>query len=366
MRFLMLNWRDPRNPLAGGAERVTWGYLTALQERGHEVFCFTFQFPGAAPAETVSGIQVIRGGGTGAAIIQAIRWCRQQPRFDLVIDQHHGIPWFAPWWCRTRCVAYVHEVLGPIWTSFYPRPIAAMGQIQERWTHWFYRAIPFFTGSNATKIRLQNHGVRNVTVIPYGVHTVALPVLSPKPLQPPLQLVAVSRLAPNKRIDHAILTLKCLLRKGIEANLTIIGSGELESQLRQLVEKEQLTKNVTFTGKLSEHEKDELLKAAHFLLHTSLREGWGLNVIEANAMGTPAAVYPVEGLVESTLRDETGWVASDETPESLAEGLLLLSQDPARYERYRQAAWNRARQFHWSQILPQATAWFENQATAGR
>src|SRR5205814_4761488 len=27
MRFLMLNWRDPRNPLSGGAERVTLGYL---------------------------------------------------------------------------------------------------------------------------------------------------------------------------------------------------------------------------------------------------------------------------------------------------------------------------------------------------
>ena len=34
MRFLMLNWRDPRNPLSGGAERVTQGYLTALESRG--------------------------------------------------------------------------------------------------------------------------------------------------------------------------------------------------------------------------------------------------------------------------------------------------------------------------------------------
>ena len=33
MRFLMLNWRDPRNPKAGGAERVTQAYLEALIER---------------------------------------------------------------------------------------------------------------------------------------------------------------------------------------------------------------------------------------------------------------------------------------------------------------------------------------------
>ncbi len=48
MRFLMLNWRDPKNPLAGGAERVTAGYLSALKQRGHEVFWFANHFPGAA------------------------------------------------------------------------------------------------------------------------------------------------------------------------------------------------------------------------------------------------------------------------------------------------------------------------------
>ena len=42
MRFLMLNWRDPKNPLAGGAERVTLAYLAALVGRGHEVFCVLF------------------------------------------------------------------------------------------------------------------------------------------------------------------------------------------------------------------------------------------------------------------------------------------------------------------------------------
>jgi len=31
MRFLMLNWRDPSNPKAGGAERVTEAYLAALR-----------------------------------------------------------------------------------------------------------------------------------------------------------------------------------------------------------------------------------------------------------------------------------------------------------------------------------------------
>ena len=102
MRFLMLNWRDPHNPQAGGAERVTLGYLSALARRGHEVYWFAYSFPGARATDEVEGVHIIRGGGIGSAIVQARRWSRKQERFDLVIDQHHGIPWFAPWWCRTN------------------------------------------------------------------------------------------------------------------------------------------------------------------------------------------------------------------------------------------------------------------------
>ena len=55
MRFLMLNWRDPRNPLAGGAERVTLGYLAELARRGHEVYWFAYSFAGAAPQDKIEG-----------------------------------------------------------------------------------------------------------------------------------------------------------------------------------------------------------------------------------------------------------------------------------------------------------------------
>jgi len=366
MRFLMLNWRDPENPLAGGAERVTLAYLAALAGRGHEVFWFANDFPGAAREETIDGIKIVRGGGKGTSILAAKKWHRGQKKFDLVIDQHHGIAWFAPWWCKTNCVSYIHEVLGPIWNSFYPWPLSAIGKWQERRTHWLYRRIPFWTASADTRDILKAHGVRSIKIIPYGVHTVALADLPDKPLNPPLRLVAVSRLAPNKRIDHAIRAVKCLADKNIQAGLTIVGTGEVEKQLHQLAADLKIADCVSFAGLLSEEQKDEQLRQAHFLLHTSIREGWGLNVIEANAMGTPAAVYPVAGLVESTLHDETGIVAREETPESLAESLVTILKTPGKYDRLRANAWNRSKTFHWNQILPTACDWLEEQAAKSR
>jgi glycosyltransferase involved in cell wall biosynthesis len=362
MRFLMLNWRDPRNPMAGGAERVSLGYMRALVERGHEVWWFTFAFPEGAAEDTVAGIHIVRRGGKGTAIMEARRWCREQPRFDLVVDQHHGIPWFAPWWCGTNCVAYIHEVLGPIWDAFYPWPWNLIGKQQERWTHWLYRDVPFWTACESTRDQLEREGVRHVKIIRYGVDTVALPKLPEKELTVPLRLVVVSRLAPNKRIDHAIELIAELRRRQIIADLTIVGGGEVEEKLRAQVARSGLEDLIRFAGPLSEAKKDELLKHSHFLLHTSQREGWGLNVIEANAMGTPALVYPVAGLIESTLDNETGLVSSAETPSALADRVQEILAQPEKYEVLRTNVLERARSFHWSKILPPACDWLEEMA----
>ncbi len=366
MRFLMLNWRDPKNPLSGGAERVTQADLSALHPRGHEVIWYANEFEGCKHEEIVDGLQIVRGGGRGESIVQARRWYRQQKPFDLVIDQHHGIPWFAPWWSGTNCIAYIHEVLGPIWGAFYSWPLSTIGRIQERWTHRLYRKVPFWVPSDSTKQALHQNGVREVKVIPNGTDTTPLPELEPKPLGKPVRLVVVSRLAPNKRVDHALAATRILRERGVPAELTIVGGGEIENELRRTAAHPALAGHVNFAGRLSEREKNEQLRAAHLLVHTSLREGWGLNVIEANAMGAPAVVYPVGGLVDSTVHGTTGIVTSTESPAAVAEAVQALLGDLPLYERLRRTAWERSRTFQWNHVLPLACDWLEQQARKPR
>lgn len=366
MRFLMLNWRDPRNPLAGGAERVTQAFLRGLVARGHAVDWFSFAYPGCLPEEVIDEIRIIRRGGVGSAVLAAWRWHRRQPRYDLVIDQHHGIPWFAPWWCGTRSVAYIHEVLGPIWHSFYRWPKAHFGQWQERWTHWLYRRVPFWVPSESTRRALWRHGVRAVHVFPNGVDVEPLAELPEKALGRPLRLVTVSRLAPNKRVDHAIRALEILRRRGVGASLQVVGDGIVAEPLRALAAGLGLSEYVHFVGYQPEAAKLVLLRDAHVLLHPSVREGWGLNVIEANAMGTPAVVYPVDGLVDSTLHRETGCVAVDETPEALASAVEWLVGDSERYAAVRDAAWRRASEFRWERVIPGVCGFLEAQVLGGK
>jgi glycosyltransferase involved in cell wall biosynthesis len=76
---------------------------------------------------------------------------------------------------------------------------------------------------------------------------------------------------------------------------------------------------VHFLGKISPTEKIERLARAHVLIATSVREGWGLVVTEAAAVGTPVIAYDVAGLRDS-VRASNG-VLSMPNPRALSSAL---------------------------------------------
>ncbi|MGC9203336.1 MAG: glycosyltransferase family 4 protein, partial [Thermoproteota archaeon] len=85
---------------------------------------------------------------------------------------------------------------------------------------------------------------------------------------------------------------------------------------------------VKFFGKVSEDDKIELLSKAWVMVNPSVREGWGLNVIEANACGTPCIAYEVPGLRDSIRNEETGLlVKEDGDIEKLAEAMIRILKD---------------------------------------
>ena len=74
------------------------------------------------------------------------------------------------------------------------------------------------------------------------------------------------------------------------------------------------------------------MSEAHALLMTSVREGWGLVVTEANACGTPAIVYDVPGLRDS-VRDESTGLVVPPRPDRLCEAMVRVTSDQRLYDR---------------------------------
>ena len=103
MRILIFNWRDIRNPNAGGAEIFTHENAKRWVRQGNEVTLLTSMFPGGMSEETLDGIHIHRSGGRFSVYLKTKKMYNQfcKGKFDLVIDEINTRPFFT--------LDYVHE-----------------------------------------------------------------------------------------------------------------------------------------------------------------------------------------------------------------------------------------------------------------
>jgi glycosyltransferase involved in cell wall biosynthesis len=85
---------------------------------------------------------------------------------------------------------------------------------------------------------------------------------------------------------------------------------------------------------------------SHVVLVPGIREGWGRVVIEANAFGTPAIGYAVNGLVDSIRHGYNGLV-TEPNPTAMAEAIGKLYLNPALRKKLSKNAVEWAIRFRW-------------------
>ena len=84
-----------------------------------------------------------------------------------------------------------------------------------------------------------------------------------------------------------------------------------------------------------------------FVSVPSVREGWGLVVIEANSVGTPAVGYDVPGIRDSVVDAITGVLADRDEPADLARACLYLIGADEHYAEVRHLAREWAGRYSW-------------------
>ncbi len=350
MNILILNWRDPKNPKAGGAEYVTLEHAKAWVKKGHKVFWFTSSFKNSKETEIIEGVDIFRKGGTYSMYLLApFFYLFSGNKFDLVIDQFHGAPFFSPLYVRKPKILFIHEIPGKIWDLMFPFPINIIGKLAENFYFLLYKNIPIWTDAPSTINDLVKYGIKkeNCTAILCPISKSALNKLPVKEKNP--TFIFVSRLVPMKGIEAVINAFKIIKEKEKNAKLWILGTGENKyfELLNKKVLELNLESSVKFWGKVSENKKYELLKKAHLLLHASVNEGWGLVVIEAASQATPSVVYNVNGLRDSVKNGITGIVLNNNNPEELAKGSLKLIHNKKQYKIFQKNSLNWAKSLNW-------------------
>jgi glycosyltransferase involved in cell wall biosynthesis len=307
--------------------------------KGHTVEWFSASFPGAAAEEDLDGIRLVRAGRQWTVHWRAFQRYRGRlrGRFDVVIDEVNTIPFFTPLWARVPVVMFIHQLAREVWWYEAPFPISAIGYFSESRYLQPYRSVEALTVSSSTRDDLRRLGFRNsITIVPEGIEPIEI-IPAIKPTEP--SFLYVGRLAPSKRIEHILRALAGFRQATGTGTLRMVGSGSARyhDDLEQLAESLNIAGSVTFCGRVSASEKHRSMAEAHALLMTSVREGWGLVVTEANACGTPAIVYDVPGLRDSVRHEQTGLVVVPR-PEHLTTAMIRLTTDTNLYSRLAEEA----------------------------
>ena len=330
----------------GGAEIFTHEIAKRWAKDGIEVTLFTSEFPNCNLDEEIDGVRIVRSGGKYSVYRKAKEYYKNyfsKENYDIIIDEINTRPFLTPEFANNGEIifALIHQLAGEYWFYETPFPINYIGYyfLEKNWLKK-YSEVPTFTVSESTKKDLLKLGFKKVFVITEGLNFNPLVKIPEKESYP--VIVYSGRLKRAKRPDHAIKAFKIIKEWVPKAELWIIGDGPLKNKLQKTS-----GKDVRFFGTLNNFERREKIKQSWVLINPSVREGWGLNVIEANALGVPVVAYNVRGLHDSVKDGETGLLVDSGDVDGLAKVLIRVFQDDGLRHRLGKNALKYAKGFSW-------------------
>jgi glycosyltransferase involved in cell wall biosynthesis len=367
LSIVILNWRDTGHPEGGGSERYIETVAAGLAAAGHRVTLFCAWYEGAVAEETRDGIRIVRAGGKLTVYAQALRALAagRLGRPDVIVDVQNGLPFWSRLVARVPVVVLVHHVHREQWRVIYGRTLASLGWwLESKLAPRMYRDSRYVTVSEVTRAELAVLGVnrQRCTVIHNGT---APPLRTTSGRESTPRICVLGRLVPHKRVEHVLEAAKRLHERWPKLRVAIVGDGWWSGQLRAHARRLGLDDVVEFCGHVDEQRKHEELARAWVLAAPSIKEGWGLVVVEAATHEVPTVGYRLAGgLAESVVDGTTGILAEDF--DGFVAALAALLGDRDARERMGRAAAAHARRFHWHTTVEAWETLLMESATARR
>lgn len=326
----------------GGGERWYRALAEGLVARGHSVTYLTrLQWDPEAGAD-VPGVHVIAVAPPMALYVDGRRSIPVQIRFGLGVLGHllrHGsaydvvqtpglhfsllavlvaralrrfkvvVDWFEVW---TR--EYWLEYLGAL--------AGRLGWLGQRFAARNRHDALCFSRLHAR--RLEELGHRGSIALVEGLSV--LPPEDPTPVDAEELVVFAGRQIPEKQAPAIVPALALARARLPGLRAEIFGDGPDHDTVLRLIEEHGLDGAVSAPGFVPAEEVRETLRRALCHLFPSRREGYGLVVVEAAALGTPTVVVsgPDNAALELVEDGENGVVAESAGPEDLAEAILRV------------------------------------------
>jgi len=224
-----------------------------------------------------------------------------------------------------HCQGFLSSVLGFCISKItgvpYVTTVQRMESRRNPLKNFIYRNAAVCIGvSRAVGDYFKEIGCKNVEVIPNGVDLKRFENLERKPHEG-FVVATVARLEKVKGIEYLIKSISNL--KSQISNLTclIIGDGSERKNLENLVGKLDLKEKVKFLGEIPNEKIPDYLAQVDCFVLPSLREGFGIALLEAQAAGIPVIGTKIGGILDLIEDGKTGLLVSPGNSQAIAEAI---------------------------------------------
>jgi glycosyltransferase involved in cell wall biosynthesis len=359
----------------GGAEKRYYELATRLRER-HEVHQVSWRHWDVAPDASLDGITLHGVGRPGRfygedgkrTVGEALSFTARllpnllRARYDVIdCSATPYLPVYAAWLAtrltRTPLVVTWHELWGEYWHSYLPqRPwVAGAARRLEAGSARLGDATVSVSPFTARRLAELHPQAPAATVASNGISLSQ--IQSAPPASERSDVVFAGRLIEDKQV-HLLLEAVALLRdEKPELRACIVGDGPQRAELEALAKRMGIAGRVRFTGRVSEASLLGHLKASRVLAFPSVREGFGMAVLEAQACGAvPVVVDSPYSSAAGLVRDGVDGIVCASSAASLAAALVAVLSDDRLQTRMRAAGLQAAAARDWDNIALQMEA----------
>jgi len=205
--------------------------------------------------------------------------------------------------------------------------------------------------SRAVRGYFEAVGAKSIEVIPNGIDLARFEGLDRKEHEG-FVVVTVARLEKVKGIEYLIKAFSRCDLLG-RSHLLIIGDGSERKNLESLSVKLGLTGKVKFLGQIPNERIPAYLMCADCFCLPSLKEGFGIAILEAQAAGIPVIGTKVGGILDLIEDGKTGILVEPKNPEAIAQAVMKISSEPEMASHLVQNAKNNLIKYDWGNISQQ-------------
>lgn len=360
----------------GGFNRYTVSLLEGFQQVVPEVEVTLFATRPIAPefSRRLKATEVIRPGLRHAIWEQG--WLPRALRRTGVDVFHAPGNWGLPFWRACAYVLTVHDMIGRAWDQG-ERP-SLKARVKHRVSEMIsarraHRIITVSEHSKRDLIRFLGVPEEKVHVIPEAAGTAYRPVEDISSVEamkarlgiPGAYLLYVGAFDRRKNLAR-LLEGYAASRARQSMGLVLAGTPAWEYEaLKDMAARLGVADRVHFPGFVAEEDLPLLYAGATAFVYPSLYEGFGLQLVEAMACGTPVLAAARASLPE--VLGGAGLLFDPESTEDLAAKITEVVFDPKTAGALRERGLERSREFSWERTAEMTHAvYLEALAEAGR